>query len=320
MESLTAVSPFISGALAQPQTQFGAPEEDKTPYEGPYLPTERQARFPTEEEQRQLGSKEYQYFDQVQPYPGFQSAPAYAEGGITSLESPDDRVPTMGHSPYGLTSLTTQSQPIQLMAEGGEVDYGLSRGSYSIPPAKDEPPPAPNRFGAFGMLGGSLQQNQNTGFLGRLAAQVAQPAPPPEPAYTPPPPPQPFQGPTSAYQGRGITSLPQQNTQPQNPILGDFTSAVQQAIGLPRLAKGGYLDGPGDGMSDSIPATISDKQPARLADGEFVIPADVVSHLGNGSTKAGAQRLYKMMDKVRKARTGTTKQGKQINPNKYLPA
>jgi hypothetical protein len=85
-------------------------------------------------------------------------------------------------------------------------------------------------------------------------------------------------------------------------------------------AKGGYLDGPGDGMSDSIPATIANKQPARLADGEFVVPADVVSHLGNGSTKAGAQRLYSMMDKVRKARTGTTKQGRQINPNKYMPA
>jgi hypothetical protein len=84
-------------------------------------------------------------------------------------------------------------------------------------------------------------------------------------------------------------------------------------------AKGGYLDGPGDGMSDSIPATIADRQPARLADGEFVIPADVVSHLGNGSTKAGAKRLYAMMDKVRKARTGTTKQGRQINPNKYMP-
>jgi hypothetical protein len=86
------------------------------------------------------------------------------------------------------------------------------------------------------------------------------------------------------------------------------------------FAKGGYLDGAGDGMSDSIPATIEGKQPARLADGEFVIPADVVSHLGNGSTKAGAQHLYKMLDKIRHARTGNKKQGKQINPNKYLPA
>lgn len=97
-----------------------------------------------------------------------------------------------------------------------------------------------------------------------------------------------------------------------NGLFGD-NSAV-------RFARGGYLDGPGDGMSDSIPATIEGKQPARLADGEFVVPADVVSHLGNGSTKAGAQRLYSMMDKVRKARTGSTKQGRQINPNKYMPA
>jgi len=90
--------------------------------------------------------------------------------------------------------------------------------------------------------------------------------------------------------------------------------------GVAGYAKGGYLDGPGDGMSDSIPATIEGKQPARLADGEFVIPADVVSHLGNGSTKAGSQRLYGMLDKVRKARTGTKKQGKQIKPEKYMPA
>jgi hypothetical protein len=73
-------------------------------------------------------------------------------------------------------------------------------------------------------------------------------------------------------------------------------------------------------MSDSIKATINDSQPARLADGEFVIPADVVSHLGNGSSKAGAKQLYSMMDKVRKARTGNPKQGKQINPRKYMPA
>jgi len=87
-----------------------------------------------------------------------------------------------------------------------------------------------------------------------------------------------------------------------------------------RMAKGGYLDGAGDGMSDSIPATIEGKQPARLADGEFVVPADVVSHLGNGSSKAGSKRLYAMMQKVRKARTGNPKQGKQINPAKYMPA
>jgi len=86
------------------------------------------------------------------------------------------------------------------------------------------------------------------------------------------------------------------------------------AGGNPRLLKG-----PGDGMSDNIPATIAGKQPARLADGEFVIPADVVSHLGNGSTEAGAKVLHQMMNKVRKARTGNSKQGKQINPRKFVP-
>jgi hypothetical protein len=86
------------------------------------------------------------------------------------------------------------------------------------------------------------------------------------------------------------------------------------AGGNPRL-----LRGPGDGMSDNIPATISGRQPARLADGEFVIPADVVSHLGNGSTEAGAKQLHAMMDKVRKARTGNPKQGKNIKPQKYMP-
>jgi hypothetical protein len=88
---------------------------------------------------------------------------------------------------------------------------------------------------------------------------------------------------------------------------------------------GGYSDGgrllkgPGDGMSDNIPATIAGRQPARLANEEFVIPADVVSHLGNGSSEAGAKVLYAMMEKVRKARTGNAKQGKQIQPVKYMP-
>jgi hypothetical protein len=73
-------------------------------------------------------------------------------------------------------------------------------------------------------------------------------------------------------------------------------------------------------MSDSIPAKIGTKQPARLADGEFVIPADVVSHLGNGSTDAGSKRLYAMMAKIRSARTGKKKQAPAVNVNKFLPA
>jgi hypothetical protein len=81
-----------------------------------------------------------------------------------------------------------------------------------------------------------------------------------------------------------------------------------------------FLSGGGDGMSDSIPATINDRQPARLADGEFVIPADVVSHLGNGSSKAGAKQLYAMMDRVRNKRTGKKKQAPAVNPKRMMPA
>lgn len=94
--------------------------------------------------------------------------------------------------------------------------------------------------------------------------------------------------------------------------------------GMPGEYKAGgrLLDGPGDGMSDDIPAVIRGKQTQRaaLADGEFVVPADVVSHLGNGSTKAGANKLYAMMDKVRKARTGTKRQAPRVKTDRFVPA
>ena len=113
--------------------------------------------------------------------------------------------------------------------------------------------------------------------------------------------------------------------------LGDISGATQDtteaaAGGTMRYNLGGYSDGgrmlkgPGDGMSDSIPASIAGKQPARLADGEFVVPADVVSHLGNGSTDAGAKKLYGMMDRIRKARTGKKKQAPAVKTARYMPA
>lgn len=84
--------------------------------------------------------------------------------------------------------------------------------------------------------------------------------------------------------------------------------------------KGYYLGGATDGMADKVPASIDGMQEARLSDGEFVVPADVVSHLGNGNSNAGAKQLYDMMDRIRKARTGTKAQGKQVNPTSYTPA
>jgi len=86
---------------------------------------------------------------------------------------------------------------------------------------------------------------------------------------------------------------------------------------------GRLLRGPGDGVSDSIPAVIGKKQPARLADGEFVVPARIVSELGNGSTEAGARKLYAMMDRVQKARGKTVGKGKvakNTRADKHLPA
>jgi len=91
------------------------------------------------------------------------------------------------------------------------------------------------------------------------------------------------------------------------------------AGGIASTHNGYYLGGKTDGMADKVPARIDGNQEARLSDGEFVIPADVVSHLGNGNSDAGAQQLHGMMDNVRKARTGTTEQGKQINPQNFMP-
>jgi hypothetical protein len=92
------------------------------------------------------------------------------------------------------------------------------------------------------------------------------------------------------------------------------------AGGLMESSQGYYLGGTTDGMADQVPATIDGGEPARLSDGEFVVPADVVSHLGNGNSQAGSQQLYSMMDRIRKERTGTTKQGVEINPMQQLPA
>lgn len=134
---------------------------------------------------------------------------------------------------------------------------------------------------------------------------------------------------------KGAYATPWQTPIPRNVVTNAADTNVNLNTGEMKLAGGGLSDlggyadyarggrmlkGPGDGMSDSIPATIAGKQPARLANDEFVVPADVVSHLGNGSSDAGAKQLYRMMDKVRAARTGKTAQAKQINPNKYLPA
>jgi len=100
------------------------------------------------------------------------------------------------------------------------------------------------------------------------------------------------------------------------PMLEQPLRAAQGGL---MAAKGTYLRGSTDGMADELNTSIEGKQPAKLSHGEFVVPADVVSHLGNGNSDAGAKKLYQMMDRIRVARTGTKKQGKEINPDNFMP-
>lgn len=128
----------------------------------------------------------------------------------------------------------------------------------------------------------------------------------------------PYSGPLSRFRFDPDRYTAQQFT-PPTPYQARYAQGGLSDLG--GYSDGGrMLKGPGDGMSDNIPASIAGKQPARLANEEFVVPADVVSHLGNGSSEAGAKQLYKMMDRVRQARTGKKAQGKQIKADKYMPA
>jgi len=79
------------------------------------------------------------------------------------------------------------------------------------------------------------------------------------------------------------------------------------------------IEGPGDGLSDDIPATIDGEQPARVADGEVYIPAEVVAMLGGGNPDAGSQKLYQMLDRIREAAHGKTKQQGEVNPEQVMP-
>jgi hypothetical protein len=125
----------------------------------------------------------------------------------------------------------------------------------------------------------------------------------------------------------GQLNFAPQTGNPQQQTADNSDQVLAASGGIMGYSLGGYasggnprlLQGPGDGMSDNIPATIGNRQPARLADGEFVVPADVVSHLGNGSTDAGAKKLHGMMDKVRMDRTGKKKQAPAVKADKYIP-
>ena len=121
---------------------------------------------------------------------------------------------------------------------------------------------------------------------------------------------------TTTTASAGLPAIP---TQQQLMDPNYNINSIGMADGGIAMAKGRYLQGKTDGMADKIPSRIDGDQEAALSHGEFVIPADVVSHLGNGNSDAGAQKLYQMMDRIRQARTGTKQQGKKINPDKFMP-
>jgi hypothetical protein len=233
----------------------------------------------------------------------------FAEGGVMSVDGPQDQMPT--------TRMEDGDAPGY--AKGGTLSDTLSfyrELSESRPGKGATAPKADADVGIY------YDQDPDTRYQDALtAAQIRQSKLDKRAS---------LQMPSGGVMRRptpmGQINLAPPSTKAQS---GGTTEAAQGGIMQARdTSLGGYaaggsprlLKGPGDGMSDNIPAVIGRKQPARLADGEFVIPADVVSHLGNGSTEAGAKRLHEMMNNVRKARTGNPKQGKQINPKKYMPA
>jgi hypothetical protein len=235
---------------------------------------------------------------------------------------------TTGYAMGGPVSFADGGDAMKLQDEISPVDQGMGLTSL-MPPATT--PPAPGQAMPTGQVQNAAAALSDTASSdSSIIAQVANNLRT-NPNYQPKNPIEasivnqlkgtdPMQEGQPSQQGLGSIA-------PSQPMAPSFNPSVAMGptyfagMNAPRgYAHGGYLDGQGDGMSDSIPATIEGKQPARLADGEFVVPADVVSHLGNGSSKAGSKRLYAMLDKVRHARTGNKKQGKEIKADKYLPA
>ena len=196
-------------------------------------------------------------------------------------------------TPGGDTTTTTPGKDTTITKTITEVINRLTGGG-----AKDNALLAALLGGILGLLGKGSAPKGPVGYQGGIPKRTAVRGP--------------SRSPTAGGRrpgGAGIGSL-----------TGGVTYQNAAQGGLMGLKQGRYLDGPTDGMADKIETDIDGKQPARLSHGEFVIPADVVSHLGNGNSDAGADVLYDMMSKVRKARTGNSKQGKQINPRKYVPA
>ncbi len=303
--SLAGVGMPIVNAL-QPTYDF--PETTvESNYAGPYKPSERRVRYPGDERRRE-DSSEFQYFDTVNPYPGFVTAASggairYQEGGAVAVPDAPERMLNMPGVGY-----QAGTDP--------EFDYNFRPVEVYTPP----PAPAPAAQGLAASLfgrqffggeaAGSTEQSDREGsggvFGGMMRRVLGK------------------KDEDDAYANYTDLSKYKYDAATQRMIPTTTQMAQGGLAGLNTFNKGGmpkgrFLQGAGDGTSDSIPATIGGSQPARLADGEFVIDARTVAEIGNGSSKAGAKKLYAMMERVHKARK-KAKRGQDSNADRYLPA
>ena len=238
---------------------------------------------------------------------GYNASLAEGVSSVTGITPPTDVTSSFaGSNPYSLTSATPPTSPYSVSSMAMPSAAQASMPSAVTPPVPTPPTP-PTALEAF-YARNPIAMPAGLGALGATIGAGPDTSLPGTEKYS---------GPLSRFsydprKYRRAASGGLMDTEPARRMAGG---------GLGSYSDGGQtLKGPGDGMSDSIPASIGGSQPARLADGEFVVPADVVSGLGNGSTDAGARQLYDMMDKIREARTGRTRQAPEINPGKMMPA
>ena len=273
-----AATPTLMSVAEASQPKYTPPEKEKSNYAGPYVPTDRDLRFPTEEERR--SSREFSFFSPSNPVPGYRSYNA-AQGGLMDLARGGSFDDEPGNDGY---------------AEGGKLE---ERGPIPLPGADyvaGTDPEFSHGFKPVEVQGVNSAANLDPASIGGkgIIQKIA-----------------------SIMKDKGSSNY--------NDLSGyEYDPQTQQLVkkasgGLTALAGGRFLQGPGDGTSDSIPAVIADKQPARLADGEFVVDARTVSELGNGSSKAGAKKLYTMMDRVHAARKKAGR-GKDSKAERFMPA
>lgn len=287
--ALTGLSaPFMEAA----QPQYALPETTTgSSYPGPYKPSERKVQYPGQARDRR-DSSEFSYFTSTNPYPGIMAAASggavrYQEGGAVDGAEILDRTVQMPSSAYQAGTVP-------------EFNYNFQPVGVYTPPSASIPTPAQTTANeAVGLLdgdGGGMAFRER---LNRLRSMY-------EPQSTAPNLSKYKYDPTTQRMVPAVTQMAQGGL------------AALNAFSEGGMPKGRFLQGDGDGTSDSIPATIGGTQPARLADGEFVIDARTVSEIGNGSSKAGAKKLYAMMERVHAERK-KAKRGQDSNADRHLP-